>query len=119
MNKLKVKKARLMRRKLRAKRKLKTSMRPRLCITRTNKYIYAQIIDDSKGHTEVFASSLEKDFPVAKRCNIAAATALGKILAERSQKKGIKTVVFDRNGRLYHGRVKAFAESARKNGLEF
>lgn len=119
MNKLKINKARLLRRKLRAKRKLKTSMRPRLCITRSNKYLYAQIIDDSKGHTEVSASSLEKSFTGAKKCNIEGAKTLGKILAERAQQKGIKTVVFDRNGRLYHGRIKAFAEAARENGLEF
>ncbi len=120
MNKLAIKKARELRRKMRVKRKLKTSLeKPRLCITKTNKNIIVQVIDDTKGHTLIAASTLEKDFPMRNRNNIEAAKALGKMLAEKAVQKGIKKIVFDRNGNIYHGRVKAFADAARENGLEF
>lgn len=120
MNKIAMKKAREFRRKMRVKRKLKTGPdKPRLCITKSNKNIFVQIIDDSRSHTLVAASTLEKDFPMRSRKNKESAKALGKVIAERALQKGIKKIVFDRNGNIYHGRVKAFADSARESGLEF
>jgi len=121
MDSLKLKNKRYTKRRLRVKKKIHSNTsKPRVCISRSNKSLYAQIIDDSKGHTLVSASSLEKDFTDIKvKGNIAAAKKLGKILAERANGKGIKTVIFDRNGYLYHGKVKAFADSLRENGLEF
>lgn len=95
--------------------------RPRLSVFRSKNHIYAQVIDDKKNHTLVAASTLEKD--VTKRIkatsNIAAAEEIGKLVAERAVKVGIKEVVFDRGGYLYHGRVKALAEAARNAGLSF
>lgn len=96
-----------------------TSSIPRLCIFRSNKYIYAQIIDDEAGTTLLSASSLDKDLKLTKTCNIEAAVAVGEKIAEVAKKKKITKVVFDRGGYLYHGRVKAFAEAARNKGLEF
>ena len=95
-----------------------TSERPRLAVFRSVAHIYAQVIDDSKGQTVVSASSIEK---AAKTNggNVAAAKAIGKTIAQRAQEKGIKKVVFDRGGYLYHGRVKALADAAREAGLEF
>jgi large subunit ribosomal protein L18 len=121
MNRLKLKKKRYNRRKLRIKKKIKSSSdRPRLCISRSNKNLYVQIIDDFKGNTIISASTLEKDFPKMKnKGNIEAAKAMGKVLAERAVQKGVKKVVFDRNGYLYHGKVRAFADAAKENGLEF
>ncbi len=120
MNNLKIKKKRLMRRRLRVKGKLKSNINKlRMCISKSHKYIYVQIIDDSKGHTVASASTLEKDFPGKNRSNLEAAKKLGKIMAERAVQKGIKSIVFDRNGYLYHGKVKALADAARENGLEF
>jgi large subunit ribosomal protein L18 len=92
--------------------------RPRLAVYRSLKHIYAQVIDDATGQTLLSASSKEKDAPV-KGGNVAAAKAIGKLVAERAKEKGIKTIVFDRGGYLYHGRVKALAEAAREGGLEF
>jgi len=94
-----------------------TTERPRLAVFRSVKHIYAQVIDDSKGHTLVAAGSNEKSS--VNGGNIAGAKGVGKALAERAQQKGIKSVVFDRGGYLYHGRVKALAEAARAAGLEF
>src|ERR1700693_4860732 len=92
----------------RIRRKVKgTPERPRLAVFRSVKHIYAQVIDDTAGHTVVAASSSEK------------ITAMGKLVAERAKDKGIKAVVFDRGGYHYHGRVKALAEAAREAGLEF
>ena len=91
---------------------------PRLCVYRSNTNIYAQIIDDEKGSTLVSASSLDKDLKLNK-LNIEAAAKVGEALAKKAKKAGIKTVVFDRGGYKYHGRVKALAEAARENGLEF
>jgi len=121
MNSLKLKNKRFNRRRLSIKRKIKSgSDRLRLCISRSNSNFYCQIIDDSKGFTLVSASTMEKSFPELKnRGNIEAAKALGKLLAEKAKDKGITQVVFDRNGYLYHGKIKAFDESARENGLEF
>jgi large subunit ribosomal protein L18 len=95
--------------------------RPRLAVYRSNKHIYAQIIDDSKGATITAASTHDADTKGdAKRGgNIAAAKAVGKLVAERAKAKGIESVLFDRGGYLYHGRVKALAEAAREAGLKF
>ncbi|MDR1150768.1 MAG: 50S ribosomal protein L18 [Clostridiales bacterium] len=104
-------------RRVRAKIK---SLRLRLNIFRSNKYIYTQIIDDSIGHTLVFANTKEKEFEDLKsKKNIKAAELLGKKIAERAIKKNINSVVFDRGGYLYHGKIKALAEAARKIGLKF
>lgn len=96
-----------------------TAERPRLAVFRSLKHIYAQLIDDTKGHTIVSASSHEKNSPVGNGGNLAGAKALGKVIAERALEKGVKKVVFDRGGYLFHGRVKAVAEAAREAGLEF
>jgi len=121
MDRLSLKKKRFTRRRVRIKNKIrKNSDLLRLCISRSNKNFYAQIIDDSKDHTLVAISTLSKDFPEMKnRGNIEAAKSLGKLIAEKAIAAGIKAVVFDRNGYLYHGKIKAFADSARENGLEF
>jgi large subunit ribosomal protein L18 len=102
-----------------------TEQRPRLNIYRSVNHIYAQVIDDLKGQTIVYATSLEQgkgqkgggQRPTGG--NVAAARSVGKLIAERAKEKGIKKVVFDRGGYLYHGRVKAFADAAREAGLEF
>ncbi len=94
-----------------------TETRPRLAVFRSVQHIYAQVIDDVKGHTLVSASSKEKDGKNGG--NVAGAQAIGKLVAERAKEKGIKAVVFDRGGYLYHGRVKALADAAREAGLEF
>ena len=95
--------------------------RARLCVFRSSKHIYAQVIDDAKGQTVASASSLEKEMRGSLKtgANIEAAKAVGKRLAERAAEKGIKQVVFDRGGYLYHGRVKALADAAREGGLKF
>lgn len=93
-----------------------TETATRLCVFRSNSAIYAQIIDDTKGVTLVSSSSLELKI---KNNNLEAAAAVGKDIAEKAKKAKIKTVVFDRGGYIYHGRVKALAEAARENGLEF
>jgi len=96
-----------------------TSEKPRLCVFRSNKYIYVQIIDDIKGHTLVAASTQEKNINLETHCDKTAAEFLGTEIAKRAISKGIKKIVFDRGGYAYHGRVKALAESARAGGLEF
>ncbi len=95
--------------------------RVRLSVCRTLKHIYAQLIDDSKSQTLVAASSLapELDGKLKSGGNIAAAEAVGKLVAEKALAKGLKQVVFDRGGNVYHGRVKALADAARKAGLDF
>ena len=95
-----------------------TPERPRLNVFRSNANIYAQIIDDVNGVTLVSANTLEKDFEGAAG-NCEAAKKVGAVLAERAKAKGIETVVFDRGGYVYHGRVAALAEGAREGGLEF
>ncbi len=95
-----------------------TPERPRLCVFRSEKNIYAQIIDDVAGHTLVSASSVEKDFELSGG-NKEGARAIGKLVAERALKKGIEEVVFDRGGYIYHGRVMGLAEGAREGGLKF
>lgn len=104
----------------RIRRKVRgTPERPRLCVFRSLKHIYAQVIDDTSGRTLAAASSLEKNAPVKGGGNVAAAAAIGRLIGERALAKGIKKVVFDRGGYAYHGRVKALAEAAREAGLEF
>jgi len=95
--------------------------RPRLAVFRSNKHIYAQIIDDTAGHTLAASSTLEKEVAKAidKTYNVAAATAVGTSIAEKAIEKGITAVVFDRGGYLYHGKIKALAEAAREAGLKF
>ncbi len=95
-----------------------TAETPRLNVFRSEANIYAQVIDDSKGVTLVSASSLDKEIE-GYGGNIKAAEAVGKLVAQRAKDKGIETVVFDRGGYLYHGRVKALAEGAREGGLKF
>lgn len=98
-----------------------TTERPRLCVFRSNSNIYAQVIDDIKGNTLVAASSLDSVIKskLANGGNKDAAKEVGKLIAERAVEKGIKAVVFDRGGYIYHGRVKELAEGAREAGLEF
>jgi len=95
--------------------------RPRLSVFRSSKHIYAQVIDDARGETLASASSLEKEMRAGSNtgADMDAAKAVGKLLAERAVKKGVKEVVFDRGGYLYHGRVKALADAARESGLSF
>jgi large subunit ribosomal protein L18 len=106
---------------VRRKIKLAASGRTRLSVFRSSKHIYAQVIDDVKGTTLVAASSIEKPMRDSGNtgANIAAAKAVGKLIAERAKEKGIKDVVFDRGGYLYHGRIKALADAAREGGLNF
>jgi len=96
-----------------------SEQRPRLAVFRSLKHIYAQVIDDRKGHTVASASSGEKKASVGTGGNLAGAKEIGKLIAERAQAKGVKRVVFDRGGYLYHGRIKALADAAREAGLEF
>ena len=96
-----------------------TSETPRLCVFRSNTGIYAQIIDDETRTTLVSASSLDKDLKIKNGSNVEAAKVVGAALAQKATKAKITKVVFDRGGYLYHGRVKALAEAARENGLEF
>lgn len=104
---------------MRIRRKLRgTAERPRLAVFRSVSHIYAQVIDDSAGATLASASTLAKG-GAAKGGNLAAAMAIGKLVAERAKEKGIQKVVFDRGGYQYHGRIKALADAARTAGLEF
>lgn len=96
-----------------------TAQTPRLNVYRSLSNIYAQIIDDDNGKTLVAASTVEKSVKETYGGNIEAAKAVGKSIAEKALAKGVKSVVFDRGGYLYHGRVKALAEAAREAGLEF
>jgi large subunit ribosomal protein L18 len=103
----------------RIRRKLRgTAERPRLAVFRSVAHIYAQVIDDTEGRTLVSASSVDKGART-NGGNVAAAKVIGKLVAERARERGIKSVVFDRGGYRYHGRVKALAEAAREGGLEF
>ena len=101
--------------------KRKAHGRPRLSVFRSSKHIYAQVIDDDAGRTVVAASTLDKGLKDAlkKGSDLAAARAVGKLVAERALKAGVTSVVFDRGGYLYHGRVKALADAAREAGLNF
>lgn len=93
--------------------------RPRLSVHRSGRHIYAQIIDDAAGKTVASASTLEKDARSTTGATADAATAVGKAVAERAKAAGVTSVVFDRGGFLFHGRVKALADGAREGGLEF
>ncbi|WP_046176562.1 50S ribosomal protein L18 [Domibacillus indicus] len=96
-----------------------TAARPRLNVFRSNKHLYAQLIDDANGVTLASASTIEKDFGIESTGNQEAAAKVGELLAKRATEKGVAAVVFDRGGYLYHGRVKALADAARENGLQF
>lgn len=98
-----------------------TAERPRLAVFRSNNHMYAQIIDDDKQHTLVSASTLQKDVKaeLEKTNNVEAAAYLGTVIAKRALEKGITTVVFDRGGYIYHGKVQALADAAREAGLNF
>lgn len=112
--------ARVRRKKHIRKRVRGTTERPRLCVFRSTKHIYAQIIDDETGRTIATASTVEKDVEIeGGKGNTKAAVLIGTAVSRRAQDAGLKQVVFDRNGYLYHGRVKALADAARKEGLEF
>lgn len=106
------------RRKKRIRKKIfGTEERPRLSIFRSSRHVYAQVVDDIKGHTIVSVSSFEKG--QTQSANKAGCVELGKLIAKRCQEKEIKRIVFDKNGNMYHGRVKAFADGAREGGLDF
>ena len=111
-----------LRRKLRVRKKVRgTEERPRLNVYRSLKHMYAQIIVDTRGETLVSASTLSRELrgKLKSTGNVEAAREVGRLIAKKALEKGIKKVVFDRNGFLYHGRVKAVAEGAREGGLEF
>jgi large subunit ribosomal protein L18 len=122
MNKAKVKTAARYRRRRRIRGKVKGSAdRPRLSVGRSLKHIYVQIIDDDAGRALAAASSLSKEIrdQLKSGANIEAARVVGELIAKKAIERDIRRVVFDRGGRIYHGRVKALAEGARKAGLEF
>jgi len=96
-----------------------TAERPRLCVFRSNKEIYAQLIDDASGRTITSVSSRDKNIASAKANKVDTAKLVGKAVAEKAAKSGVDAVVFDRGGYLYHGRVKQLAEGAREGGLKF
>ena len=104
----------------RLRRKIRGSVdRPRLAVFRSNRNIYAQIIDDDKGHTLVAASSLEEEIRSSGVKGVEAAEQIGQLLGQRAKAAGIESIVFDRGGLKYHGRVAAVADAAREAGLEF
>ncbi|QIG81252.1 50S ribosomal protein L18 [Stakelama tenebrarum] len=107
------------RRRNRSALRARAGSRPRLSVHRSGKHIYAQVIDDAAGKTVAAASTLDKDVRGKTGANIEAAAEVGKRVAEAAKAAGITTVVFDRGGFLYHGRVKALADAAREGGLEF
>ena len=122
MDKLKAKAVGLERRQRRVRGKVSgTAERPRLRVTRTSAHIYAQVIDDVSGTTIAAASSVEPEVrkELKNGANVDAATAVGEAIGQRAKAAGITAVVFDRGGRIYHGRVKALADAARSAGLEF
>ncbi|MCG8559931.1 MAG: 50S ribosomal protein L18 [Hyphomicrobiales bacterium] len=114
---------RLDRRRARVRRALKRAAngRPRLSVFRSSMHIYAQVIDDTNGRTVAAASSIDKDLrkSLPKGSDVKAAEAVGKLVAERAVKAGVKDVIFDRGSYIYHGRVKALADAAREAGLSF
>jgi len=113
--------ARLKRKKRIRKKMVGTGNRPRLCVFRSTKHIYAQVIDDSLGQTLAAASSMEKAVREnsESKNKVTAASTVGKIIGQRALEKGVKKIVFDRNGFLYHGRIKAVSDGAREAGLKF
>lgn len=108
------------RQRVRTQLRAKAGGRPRLSVHRSGRHIYAQVIDDAAGHTVASASTIDKDV-VGKTsgAGVAAAVEVGKRVAERAKAAGVTTVVFDRGGFLFHGRIKALADAAREGGLEF
>ncbi|GAA4280862.1 50S ribosomal protein L18 [Gaetbulibacter aestuarii] len=96
-----------------------TEARPRLTVFRSNKEIYAQVVDDNTGNTIAAASSRDKEIKTAKANKTEVAALVGKAVAEKALKAGVETIAFDRGGYLYHGRVKSLAEGAREGGLKF
>lgn len=118
-----IKKKRRLRRKLSVRKEISgTSDKPRMTVTKTLKHIYAQIIDDEQGKTLAFASTLNKDVAekvTPKTNKIEKSKLVGTAIAKAATEKNIKKIAFDRNGYLYHGRIKALADAARENGLEF
>ena len=113
--------ARLKRKKRIRKKLVGTNDQPRLCVFRSAKHIYAQVVDDSLGQTLAAASSLEKTVRESSESKnkLSAANTVGKIIGQRALEKGVKKIVFDRNGFLYHGRIKAVSDGAREVGLKF
>jgi large subunit ribosomal protein L18 len=112
----------LERRKIRARTAIRrTSQRPRLCVVRTLKHVYAQVIDDRTGMTLAAASTLSPEIreQVKRTWTKEAAQAVGRLIAQKSKEKGVAAVAFDRGGRKYHGRIKALADAARESGLSF
>ncbi len=108
------------RRHLRVRKKVSgTAVRPRLVVTRSARHITAQVVDDTAGHTLASASTLEADLRAADGDKSALARQVGALVAQRAQEKGVSTVVFDRGGSAYHGRIAALADGARENGLVF
>ncbi len=93
--------------------------RPRLCVFRSSKHIYAQVIDDAKSHTIASASSLDTELKAERQGKTRTAALVGSLVAKRATEKGVTQVVFDRHGYKYHGRVRALAEAARESGLKF
>ena len=121
MDNIEIKKQRRSRRKMRVRKNVHGTLeRPRLTVTRSLQHIYAQLIDDVAGRTLVEASSITKELRGSMKYsgNKAAAVAVGKLLAQRAVAKGIKAAVFDRNGYMFHGRIKALADAAREAGLK-
>lgn len=119
MNRLQHKRETHKKRKLRVRKSLASRhARPRLVFNRTNKNLFAQLIDDATGTTLCSASTLEKSFGGSAK-NKEAAAKLGQVFAERAKGKGVSKIVFDRRGLLYHGKVASFADAAREGGLEF
>jgi len=120
---IKDKKANRLKRKRRVRKKIEgSSERPRLTVFKTARHMYAQIIDDSKGITLLSASTISKDIKSKAKGiggNIKGAKLIGETLGKKGKQKGIEGVIFDRNGFLYHGRIKALADAARENGLKF
>jgi large subunit ribosomal protein L18 len=120
---IKDKKANRLKRKRRVRKKIEgSSERPRLTVFKTARHIYAQIIDDSKGITLLSASTISKDIKSKAKGiggNIKGAKLIGETLGKKGKQKGVEEIVFDRNGFLYHGRIKALADAARENGLKF
>ena len=107
------------RQRVRTKLRVKGTTRPRLSVHRSGRHIYVQVIDDTAGKTLAAASTVEKDARSSTGATVDAATAVGKAVAERAKAAGVTSVVFDRGGFLFHGRVKAVADGAREGGLEF
>lgn len=110
------------RRHIRIRKKISgTGTCPRLAVFKSNSYVYAQVINDKTGETIVSASSLEKEFrdKFGGKLNLEVAKTIGKTVGERAKAKGVKSVIFDRGGYIYHGRVKSLADGAREAGLEF